>query len=355
MQKTKIIIFSYLFIIFTVFIVFICGCSTQSDDITENSPSIILTSDVSTSEEENTTETTETSTSIETAFEIETAFGVIEILVFNIGKADAILITTENHTVMIDTGENKHGLEIADYLLSRDITEIDYLIITHFHKDHVGGAGAIINNLTVKEVIVPNYGKESKHYNRFAAAMNESGIEQNILKETLKFTLDNTEFTVYPPQQEYYYYSDGSTAEDDDEYDEDENEENEDEDDDENINIINENNFSLVVNITHGNNNFLFTGDAKAQRLKELFFIEDIVNTRYDFLKVPHHGQSNKRSAEFIYAIMPKYAVITCSLKNPADNNIVAALEDVGADIYFTPNGNVYCKSNGYSLIMAYE
>jgi len=262
----------------------------------------------------------------------------LEIFIFGIGKADAILITTENHTVMIDTGENKHGPQIADYLFSHNIAEIDYLIITHFHKDHVGGADTIIRNFKIGEIIVPNYGKGSKQYNRFAEAMRESNIDETILTKTMEFILDNSKFTVYPSEQEYYYYGDSEDGED-----------NEDEGYNDEISV-NENNFSIAVSVNHGNNNFLFTGDAKSKRLKELLSVDDIINTDYDFLKVPHHGRYNKRTAEFIHAISPKYAVITCSANSPADERVINALEEVGANIYFTSDGDIFCVSDGNDL-----
>ena len=344
MKKVKKYMGLSLFIFFISLAVFINGCFVQPDDI--------IVKETSTSEIIEIAENTETE--IASEFSVNTEFGVMEIFVFAIGKADTILITTENHTVMIDTGENKHGPAILDYLLRCGITEIDYLVITHFHKDHVGGAHVIINNLDVKEAVVPNYGKESKHYDRFIAAVNDAKIEQTILKEIIKFTLDGVEFTIYPSHSEYHYYgnSDIDDEQDDDEY-EDENEK--DDDDDIGENITNENNFSLAVSINHGENNFLFTGDAKSKRLKELMSAEDIANTRYDYLKVPHHGRYNKRSEEFIYTVRPKYAVITCYPENPSDERVVAALENIGAEIYFTTNGGIYCESDGQSLIIEYR
>jgi beta-lactamase superfamily II metal-dependent hydrolase len=263
----------------------------------------------------------------------------MEIAVLGIGKADAIIITTENHTAMIDAGENNDGGGIIDYLLNNNIHTIDYLILTHYHKDHIGGAHAVINNLEVKEVIAPDYGKESKHYDRFINAAINAGLEILVLKETLEFTLDNAEFTVYPPKSPYFHYD----YDDDDLDDDDENDE---------ADITNENNYSIAVSVKHGENNFLFTGDAKSKRLKELLSERDIIFTDYDFLKVPHHGNYNKRSTEFINFISPEYAVITCSLKNMPDGRVISALENTGAEIYLTADGDVHCKSDGKKIII---
>ncbi|MDR2571286.1 MAG: hypothetical protein LBD23_13505, partial [Oscillospiraceae bacterium] len=110
---------------------------------------------------------------------------------------------------------------------------------------------------------------------------------------------------------------------------------------------VNVNNYSLVTSINHGNNNFLFAGDAKARRIREILETEEIAITEFNFLKVPHHGVYNRRSTEFIHAISPGHAVITDSPERPADERIIAALNDVGAKIYTTKNGNIYIISNG--------
>jgi len=263
-------------------------------------------------------------------------YGVAEFIVFDVEKADATLIITENHIIMIDAGENKHGRMLAEELLERGITEIDYLIITHFHKDHVGGARWLINELNVKNVIVPDYGKSSKRYEQFVDALEAFDLEQTVLKEQMSLTLDSVEMTLFPARQEYREFG---TVNDDDEYDE-----------DEDAGEVNENDFSIVISITHGNSNLLFTGDAMAPRLEELLSTEEIVQTDYDFLKIPHHGRYNERSGEFITAISPTCAAITCSVSNQPDVRVISALLDVQAVMFFTVNGNISFISDGHTL-----
>ena len=275
----------------------------------------------------------------------KTEYGEMEIVVFNIGKADAIIITTENHAIMIDTGEEKHSGEILDHLVETGVDTIDYLIITHFDKDHVGGAGKIINNLEVREVIVPNYRRDTKHYTRFSEAMRDKGIIPVVLARynKLEFIDDGVLFATYPSELDYYeYHIENNNNEDADEeyYDEDD-------DDNETPNV---NNFSLVTSVSHGGNNFLFTGDAKSGRIKEILSVSDITDISYDFLKVPHHGRYNKRIEDFILNISPKYAVITCSPDKPPDDEVSGALEAVGTEVFLTYNGIVHCISDGNTL-----
>ena len=82
---------------------------------------------------------------------------------FNAGKADAILINNNNRYIMIDTAEDKFSDNILKYFKDNNIDTIDYLIITHFDKDHVGGASKIIDNINVKNVFQSNYPKDSEY------------------------------------------------------------------------------------------------------------------------------------------------------------------------------------------------
>ncbi|MDR0462778.1 MAG: MBL fold metallo-hydrolase [Pseudomonadales bacterium] len=262
----------------------------------------------------------------------------VEISIFGIGRADAILITTNNYTIMIDAGENQHGQYLVDHLRDREITSIDYLIITHFDSDHVGGAHALINNLDVKKVIVPNYSRESRHVERFEAAMNDAELDPFVLIETMRLELDSVVFLINPSLLEYAHFSIGEDSGGDD--------------------------FSIVVAITHGENNFLFTGDAEENRLEELLKNDEIMNLNYDFLKVPRHGRHNSRSIEFINVVSPRYAVITgfhpdsisyYYPERPADIRIIEALMLIDAEIFYTMSVGVLIRSDGDEISVTYS
>jgi len=278
------------------------------------------------------------------------ALGTLEVRIFGIGRSDAILITTENHVVMIDTGERQHGPYVAQYLIEQDITAIDYLIITHFDRDHVGGAYVIINEIDVNSVIVPNYSRESNHVNRFENAMGNAGIEPFVLTETMRFTLDSAKFIIDPSTLEYFHFARKQDAYQDDAATDDTTQPTGDD-------------YSIIVSVTHGGNSFLFTGDAVAGRLQELLENDEIMSIDYDFLKVPRHGRHNRQSVDFIHAVSPRYAVITGfhpdSLsyyypERPTDERVIDTLEYVGAEIFFTMSIGVLAVSDGTDLTLQY-
>lgn len=243
-----------------------------------------------------------------------------EFSILKIGKADAVIMKTENHSVIIDCGEEDDGAEILDYLSDNGIKSVDYLLISHFDQDHVGGAPQIIENIDIGQIITPDYEGTCDEYESYRNKIAEKNISPLKLTETMTFTLDGAEFTVYPPLQTSYEESD--------------------------------NDFSLAVSVTHGNNSFLFTGDAESERTKE---IVTQTNQTYDFLKVPHHGEFDKNTKPFVLAVRPEYSVITCSNKNPADKQTVDVLTNVGSAVYYTKDGDILVKSNGNEISVSQE
>lgn len=247
--------------------------------------------------------------------EIPAVIGDFKVSVLKVGQADAIILQTRQHCVVIDCGEKDDGDEVSEYLAENELSKIDYLFITHFDKDHVGGVPEVLDNVAVGELITPAYEGTNDEYYAYMDAIEKHNITPVSLTENMTFTLDDVLFEVYPPMRTSY-------AEDD-------------------------NNFSLVISATHGDNRFLFAGDAKKVRLSEIM---KQIDGDYDFLKVPHHGKYNSNTGKFFEFVKPEISVITCSRKNPEENETVAALESVGSSIYLTREGNVYAVSDGEKI-----
>ncbi len=235
--------------------------------------------------------------------------------VLNVGKADTMILRTKEHTAVIDCGEKGDGKEILEYLSEQGIDYVDYLFITHFDKDHVGGAAKVINNINIGEIITPDYAGSNDEYESYIEACEKKGITPTALTEDMSFTLDDVSFNVYAPQKTQYKESD--------------------------------NDYSLVISVTHGENKFLFAGDAEKARLKELSSQFELKHT---FLKVPHHGRENSESEKFIKSVSPDYAVITCSEKEMPDDSVTEALAAVGSKVYLTKDGQVDAVSDGKKI-----
>ena len=232
---------------------------------------------------------------------------------FDAGKADAILLTTQNSAVLIDAGEKGFGKTILAYLEDQGIEKLDYLIVTHFDQDHVGGAAKVINNIAVGAVLQSNRPKDSEEYEKYVKALNNAGIEPLTVRDAYAFTLDGVTYAVDPPRKNSY-------AEDE------------------------SNNSSLIVSVTNGENRFLFTGDAQTERLAEFL---DANDTAYDVLKLPHHGKDEPLMSALLESTGPAYAVITSSDDEPESATVVGELERAGVTVLLTREGAVTLRSDG--------
>ena len=230
--------------------------------------------------------------------------------ILKIGKADCTLFREGTSTYMIDTGEAENASEILETLRKQNIDHLDALIISHFDKDHVGGAAQILETVTVDWVIEPDYtpeNPEAEAYTAYRAALEDSGVPVTKVRDKLELTLGTANLAILGTNGTTYAKN-------------------------------TDNNASLLVYITHEGNCLLFAGDVEKQRIQDLLTAGV---SSCDFLKVPHHGRYNSALPEFFRTLGMKVAAITCSNKNPADTETVAALESLGCKVYETVDGDI--------------
>lgn len=240
----------------------------------------------------------------------------LKITFFDVGKGDAILIETENTSMLIDTGYDDTSEVILDYL-KQDRQPLDYLVITHFDKDHVGGADRILEETGAEQIFQPDYEGDGGQYQEYREALEAAGQQPELVTDTRHLSFDGVECLIYPPQKPEYEEED--------------------------------NDFSLVISMTYGEQRFLFAGDCEKERLEELLD-QDEFDLKHDLLKVPHHGRKEKNSEEFLETVSPRIAVITCSEEEPGDDKVRKILRQTGAQIYLTSDGTITCLSDGKNM-----
>jgi len=236
---------------------------------------------------------------------------------YNVGKADAMLITLpDGQRILIDAATNAEGKKLVKRFAQEGIDTIDLMIITHFDKDHVGGADKMLEELKVAQVLMPVYEKDSKQYTQFLEAIEESEGTDAVYMEsgrTLEFEAGGAAFLVTSARRTYYGKDE-------------------------------ENDFSLVVRMTYGDTRFLFAGDAEEARQKEILMEG---NVACDVLKVPYHGRLTDVSPAFIDAARPQIAFITDDEKEPASEVVMALLDEAGAQVYSARSGDLCVMSDG--------
>ena len=236
--------------------------------------------------------------------------------ILDIGKADCIVLCTGTSVCMIDTGEEEDLDDIRSYLSGHGIQKIDYLIISHLDKDHVGGASGIVDNYEIGQVYLTAFDKDTDSVSRFLSSLENKGITPHRLTQDQTLSFGEATLTLSPPKAASY-----SKKED--------------------------NNASLVVLAQLGEERLLFCGDAMEARIDELVK-EDIGNIR--FLKIPYHGKEISNLAALLDKTTPAICAVTCSNKNPPDESTLSLLNERNVKTYLTEDGPVHVSVSTTSL-----
>ena len=266
---------------------------------------------------------------------------------------DCMLIESTKN-ILIDVGYSTNALNLINYLKTNNINSIDYLILTHYHEDHVGGANAegfialCNSDITIKNVVLPhgliNYSLfiESSTYkvgkiikginskvvdccNRLSIPIYYPTDEEiiKINKDTyLKFlNLKESNFN------RYYNHTVNAYLEEE--------------------NCTNYNNFSMVVEYHNGENGFLFASDIE-ELAQELIYSQ--LNDNIDVLKIEHHSVNYNCCDKYFNKIQPKIGVVMPSLTNEdvglIKNQHFNELVNNGIPIYSTESGSIVINSD---------
>ncbi|UAC47314.1 DNA internalization-related competence protein ComEC/Rec2 [Bacillus aquiflavi] len=223
-----------------------------------------------------------------------------EVTFIDVGQGDSIFIQLPNDkgNYLIDTGGVLHfekdawrerrkrfdtGKDIlTPFLKSKGITCVDKLILTHGDADHIGGALGLLDEVKVKEILLPNMSKRSKIENIILDKAKEKKINVRFVTEGEKWKKGNALFQIISPEKDR--------------------EETE------------RNNSSIVIYAKIGRLNWLFTGDLEIDGEERL--INTYSNLKVDVLKAGHHGSRTSTSEHFLDHIHPLIAIISAGVSN---------------------------------------
>lgn len=216
----------------------------------------------------------------DTTDEKETADSKLEVHFVDVDQGDCILITCDGRSMLIDAGDNSKGTTVQLYLKKHDVESLDYVIGTHPDADHIGGMDVILYKYDCGTVIMPVKSSDTKTYREVIDTLDEKNYSITYPVVGTEYQLGGAKFVIAGPSKEY-------------------------EDD---------NNSSVIIKLTHGDNTFLFTGDAEELAEKDCIFSG--IDIKSAVLKIGHHGSHTSSSLSFLRAVNPKYAVISCGQDN---------------------------------------
>lgn len=229
--------------------------------------------------------------------------GKLRVTVLDVGQGDCILVETpDRHTLLIDGGGANGSAEvdpknvgiktIIPYLHYRGINELDLVVLTHPHSDHVGGLVSVIDEVKVDNVLdgtVLDYTEAS--YDAFKKAVRLHKIPYRHAARGMHIDFGDGAIVdvLNPPVSGTPYGTEPSDA------------------------VVN--NYSTVFRLTYGRTHFLFDGDAETDA--EQLMVNSHLDVSADVLKCGHHGANNATSDVWLDHVHPQYAAISCGLHNP--------------------------------------
>jgi competence protein ComEC len=192
------------------------------------------------------------------------------------------------------------------------------MIGTHPDADHIGGMDVILYKFDCETVMMPDITNDTATYRDVIDTMNNRGYRNTLPKVGDTYSLGSAEFTILGPQKSY------SDA----------------------------NNNSIVLLLTHGENKFLFVGDAGEEAEQDL--LSSGLSLDADVLKVGHHGSRYSSSESFLQAVSPTYAVISCAEDNSYGHPHAETLNNLramGVELFRTDEqGTIVATSDGKTI-----
>jgi len=229
----------------------------------------------------------------------------MEMVFYDIGQGDSILVRFPKGTTMLVDGGNKSaaGYAILPHFEEIHLVHLDYLVVTHPDADHCGGLDDVVNSVEVGEVWENGQVKDTWAWWDFSEAVEEKGITRVTVQRGDEYTIDGCNVEVLNSDEGW---------------------------DDFNGN-------SIVLSVDCEGIKLLLTGDAHAGTQADLI---DVYGEKLesDIVKVPHHG-SPDHYVEFPAFVSPSVAVCSVGEDNSYGHpaiEVIDAWEEAGADFYRT-------------------
>ncbi|WP_160663453.1 DNA internalization-related competence protein ComEC/Rec2 [Colidextribacter sp. OB.20] len=232
--------------------------------------------------------------------------GDMAVAVLDVGQGQSVLVRTGRYLTLVDCGGDSRdnpGDVAADYLQALGRSEVDMLVVSHYHADHANGVPQLLRRVRVGTICLPDVEEDSPLRAEIVAAAEERDIQVLFIREDLPLEMGSGKVLVLPPM------SDAGTA----------------------------NELGLTVLATVGRNDVLITGDMEAEgerRLAESAALPDI-----EVLVAGHHGSDTSNTRELLEKVKPELALISVGLNNKYGHPGAGALDrlhEAGAEIYRT-------------------
>ncbi len=228
----------------------------------------------------------------------------LRVELLDVGQGDAILVRSPaGKTILIDAGEGK--TDVVPMLVARGVKQIDLLVATHPHADHIGGMDEVVAAVPVKLYTDNGLPHTTQTYERLMSTVEAKGVAYRGALTGQTYNLDDgaTLEVLFPRGDPLK-----NTRSD-----------------------LNSN--SVVVRLRHQGHCFLFTGDAEEPTERALL---DAGLGPCDVLKVAHHGSDHSTTRALLEAVKPRFGLISVGVGNRYDHpgpDTLARLQSAGVEV----------------------
>ena len=254
--------------------------------------------------------------------------GKVTVKMLNVGQGDAILIETPEQTVLVDTSDVDERDKLAKELKKANVKNIDKVILTHPHADHIGGMDVLFDGGYKIGMIYDNgMPSTSKLFTGYLKKAKAQGVKRQGLKAGDVLDLGGgVRFEVLSPSADLVKKGQDKGYK------------------------HNPNNESVVGRLVFGDFTMLFTGDAEKETEAAILQAHrDGVKSLV--LKAPHHGSHTSSSKAYLDAVQPEVCIISCGAGNDYGHphkETLAAYKKIKAKIFETDkNGTITITTDG--------
>jgi len=263
----------------------------------------------------------------------------MQVTAIDVGQGSSILVQIPyGKTILIDGGGFPEGnFDVGKYVVApllwrKRITEIDIVVLTHPHPDHINGLIFILSNFRIKEIWANSDFSRSEYYEKLIKIISKKEIIYRQVSDDFQpIKINNVDINILNPEKQLEPEVKSSVSREFEE----------------------ENNNSIVLKMTYGNVSFLFPGDICVSAENRLIVSEH--NVQSQVLFVPHHGGYSSSSLPFLKKVLPEIAVICCGQDNIYKfpySEVINRFELLGTKILRTDkNGAITITTDGEKII----
>lgn len=233
--------------------------------------------------------------------------------------ADCSLIHHNDANILIDTGEKSDAKKILKQLEEQGIRRIDYVILSHFDKDHCGGLIKMIGEIEIGEILHPEYIKDSDETKKLFKTIDKEQIKHRSITKDHEIKAGDIDLSFFVAKKKEYA-------------------------------VKPSNNSSMVVMAKIDGKKFLYTGDCQEDRVQEL--LESNTNFDANVLKLMYHGREVANEERFIAKVNPEHTIITGDKDSKKTKKNIETLAHTLGNYRYTSDGNIVFEISNDNLIV---